>query len=239
MKILHISLDDTKGIFKAVCSNKMDSIFETRTLSFLKEMHIKYDAVFTLFCTYSDGAYEMSKVSDAYINEFKENSGWLRFGFHCYREDYEYIADSAEEFMKYYEMFQAQTARITGQAEPVKILRLHGFQGSLEMCRFLKEKGTAALLAADDGRNSYYLNEKENEDLRNLNYFYDKMTGLEFVKSCTRLENSTDVIQELDERKKGGGNLIPVFTHEWQMDRADIREKFELCCKWGVENCGN
>ena len=43
---LHISLDDTKGIFKALSSGTFQSIFDTRTLNFLRRMHQLYGTKF-------------------------------------------------------------------------------------------------------------------------------------------------------------------------------------------------
>ena len=228
MSRLHISLYDNKGIFKVLSLGKVNSIFETRTLYFLKKMHEEYGSVFDLYCTYSDGEYNLGKVPDCYMNEFMENASWLRFGFHCYNEREENKEDISD-FKVHYEKFNIEIERVTGQ-----IIRIHGFKGNKEICDFLRKSGVKTLLASDDSRMNYYLDEVRNGKLLKERHLYDDVLGIEFVTSCVRLENAKDIIYEINKRYDMGDLLIPVFTHEWQMDREDIRNKLELCCKWGM-----
>lgn len=230
MSNIHISLDDVKGIFKFLVSNSPKSIFETRTLSFLKKMNCTYGTKFDLYCTCSDGTYSLENVPDTYKNEFANNSEWLRFGFHCYRErgceDY-----TDKEFIHQYNDFEKQIVRVTGSSRQTDILRIHAFELNREMCIFLKEKGINTLLTADDERRSYYLNQ-ENVDKLKREYVYDDLsTHIKFLRSCTRLEKNTDIVREITEYQQKAVDVIPVFTHEWMMDNDDVREKMELCCK--------
>lgn len=233
MSRLHISLDDTKGIFKVLSLGKVSSIFETRTLDFLKEMHEEYGSVFDLYCTYSDGEYNLGKVLDDYADEFMENASWLRFGFHCYNEREENKEDISD-FKVHYEKFNIEIERVTGQINFPKILRIHGFKGNKEICDFLRKSGVKTLLASDDSRMNYYLDEVRNGKLLKERHLHDDVLDIDFVTSCVRLENAKDIIYEIDKRYDMGDLLIPVFTHEWQMDREDVRNKLELCCKWGM-----
>lgn len=151
---LHISLDDVKGIFKVLAEDSMDSIFETRTLAFLNKMHELYGMQIGLFCTYQDGNFSLEKVSEKYVDEFRRNQNWLTFGFHCYDENLTYDRDNLNDFQRHFDRFQKQIRRITGQKNTVDALRLHSFGGSLENCRFLREKGVKTLFTADDDRTS-------------------------------------------------------------------------------------
>lgn len=236
MSRLHISLDDTKGIFKALCSTTLESVFETRTLRFLQDMHNKYGTVFYMYCTCVQGDFSLEKVPEYFRSEFEENGNWLKFGFHCHDEIDKDEFQSLEKFKEDYYFFQKQMLRITGQTEQVEMIRTHGFRGNKSICEFLKKKGVHLLLASDDNRVNYYLNERENEILITNKSYIDEVIGLEFVRSCTRLEDAENILLELDERKNAGNKLIPVFTHEWQMDKEAIREKMKLCCEWGARN---
>lgn len=236
MSKLHVSLDDTKGIFKAISEGKLKSIFETRTLSFLQKLHLKYGTEFTLYCTYADSIYKLENVTEIYRKEFIEHSHWLHFGFHCFRESDEISKQDLNQFVLNFNQFQKQMWRITGQETNCSILRLHGFQGSKMICSFLKERGVQIFLGSDDDRQNYYLDEGQNESLKIKRRLYDGNLNIEFVKSCNRLEVAEDIMRELTFRKNEDDVLIPIFTHEWQMDNSEIREKLENCCKWGAEN---
>ena len=236
MSKLHVSLDDTKGIFKAIRDGEKKSIFETRTLSFLQELHLKYDTEFTLYCTYADADYQLEDVTEIYRDEFMKHSKWLHFGFHCFRESDEISKQDLDQFVSNFTKFEEQIRRVTGQEEIGSILRLHGFQGNKMICSFLKEIGVQILLASDDERRNYFLDERQNHLLQTQRRVYDESLNIEFVKSCIRLEDAEDIMQDLIFRKREEDAIIPVFTHEWQMDYSEIRDKLEACCKWGAEN---
>lgn len=239
MSSLHISLDDTKGIFKALLSEEYKSIFETRTLSFLQKLHLKYGSEFTLYCSYRDWSYQLSDVSDRYREEFESENTWLHFGFHCFDERAQLKNVELHQFISQFSLFEKQIERIVGQKDCATILRLHGFQGNKEILSFLKEKGVTIFLSSDDERQNYYLDENQNYILQNDRRFYDKDMNIEFVRSCVRLENANTIIEDLNFRKQRNDNLIPVYTHEWQMDNQEVRERLELCCEWGVEKSDN
>lgn len=234
--MLHLSLDDTKGIFKALCTESLSSIFETRTLAYLKKMNYKYGTCFYLFCTCADDTYSLKNVSDKYKNEFLLNENWLKFGFHCYKENLSYVAGVDKNFENDYCFFNYHIKRITGQKNKVDALRLHGFQGTEHICDYLHKQGIKILFTADDQRKSYYLNKDAMLSLETHGLYFDEKIKMTFIKSCIRLENAEDIWLEMDNKKRRKENIISVFTHEWQMDRKDIREKIELCCKWGVEH---
>lgn len=231
MRQMYISLDDVKGIFKALISEKYNSIFETRTLNFLRAMHELYGVEVYLFCTYKDGKFSLENVSDRYMEEFRKNLYWLKFGFHCYQEKSLYSKSDEVDFLYYFDRFYEQIRRITGQEKVVDALRIHGFWGNETICKYLRENGVTSLFTADDDRKSYYLNQEAEEILRNKGIFYDVKQDLKFIRSVTRLENSVDIIAEVKGKQNAGWSTISLFTHEWLMDNEEVRKKFELCCQ--------
>lgn len=229
---MHISIDDVKGVFKALSARKLNSIFDTRTLGFLKTMHEKYNAEFDLYCTYTKGEYLFADLIDRYQKEFKENSAWLRFGMHCYSEqedrgNYLFVDDI--------DLFLRELNRITGQGKMSQFLRTHRFLGDREYCKALAEKGVSYLLTADDNRISYYLNEESTAILKEKGCWHDNETGIDFIKTAFRLENINNVHEEIMEYRKRKYPIIAIFTHECLMDSIDIRNKMEICCKYSME----
>ncbi len=234
----HFSLDDVKGIFKALIEDNPDSIFETRTLGFLEKMHELYDIEIDLYCTYQHYWYCMKNVSDRYKKQFLDN-GWINFGFHCFDEERS-ICDYSENFEDEYGRFENDIYRITGQNDSGKVLRLHGFEGSKGICMFLKNKGMQYLLGADTNRNSYFLDKSANLRLQNELMYHDDNTGIDFIRSCTRLEDVKDAsFSEFDKEIRRyydkRADLIPIYTHEWQLDKSEIRNLFENCCSISME----
>ena len=231
MNRLHISLDDVKGIFKALINNGFDSIFDTRTLSYLKYLHDKYGVSFNLFCTYCQEEYSLARVSEKYAREFKENSGWLDLCFHCFEEMDDYIHMEEDAFLNKYDAFMRERVRLTGKTTDVEILRIHRFGANESICNCLRKRGVRNLLCSDDLRKNYYLDDKENTILHKEYYYYDSKKDISFYKSCTRLEDAENILDEIERYKDLRIDVIPVFTHEWVMDREDVRQKLADICK--------
>ena len=234
MNRIHISIDDVKGIFKALSEENLNSIFETRTMYFLKQMNSKYGTCFDLYCTCQDKGYFFHNNSDKYLKEFEENKEWMRFGYHCY-DEYE-LGDPL--FEEHITCFVKDLEFVNGHNKMSNITRLHGFKGKKEECLFLKKYGIDTFLSSDEGYDSYYLNHEQNEYLRKNGEFFDEENGLLFIKSCTRLENVDSIFEEIEQVGKQRDGIISVFTHEWQIDREDVRNKLEACCKY-AEKTGN
>ena len=231
MSQIHISLDDVKGIFKALIKGTPDSIFDTRTLGFLQFLHENYDACFDLFCTFKHESYSLSEVPDKYKYEFAENAEWLRFGFHCYEESDDYSFVDVERFRCCYTSFANEIKRVTGQNDYPQMLRIHRFSASMDICKVLKESGVDILLASDDNRCDYYLSDEENRKLHADLQYYDDRLKMKFYKSCTRLENTDRIELEVENYKRLNVGVVPVFTHEWLMDDPIVRERMETVCR--------
>lgn len=228
---ISISLDDVKGIFRTLVNEELNSIFETRTLKFLKELHDKYGTSFELFCTYSHKDYCLANMTEKYKNEFKSNSDWLKFGFHCFEEDSAISDMCSTEFEMMFVDFIKHLNRVTGQDICLKQLRLHGFNGTKEICRILRKHGVVTLLASDDNRKNYYLNSKKNALLFEEGIYFDKEEDIRFVSSCVRLENNENIMNQISNKIDNKIDLIPIFTHEWQMDNETVRKRMEECCR--------
>jgi len=230
MKKICLSLDDVKGVFKVLSEEKIKSVFETRTLDFLKKMNSKYGTTFELYCTYEHGSYSMANLSDKYRTEFEENNQWMKFGFHCIDEKNDYCSDDQSHFEIQYKKYLADLERVTGQKENLEHLRLHGFQGTRNICRVLHQYGVKCLWASDDNRENYYLSSVDNQKLLAQGVFFDASEEIEFIGSCGRLEHNDSIFEQV-QAKIEKVDKIPIYTHEWKMDDESVRKKVELCCK--------
>lgn len=230
---IHISIDDVKGVFRALEEEKMNSIFDTRMLGFLKTMHEKYNTQFDLYCTYSKEGYSFADISDRYQKEFIDNYNWMRLGFHCYSEQED---RSRGSFISDINLFMRELKRITGQNKMPQYLRTHKFLGDMQYCKALMENGASFLLTADDNRNCYYLDSTVTDILAEKGYWYDDKNSIAFVKTAFRLENVDDVYKEIMNCSKKKYPVIAIFTHECFMDSIDIRDKFKACCKYSMKN---
>lgn len=227
---ISVSIDDVKGVFKALQKENLDSIFETRTIDFLQKLNSRYGTTFDMYCTYRHDEYTLSAVTNKYRNEFEKNKEWLRFGFHCIEENNKYENISEDDFRKIFEKFLNDLYWVTGQKECIERLRLHGFKGSREICCILRDHGVQELLASDDDRRNYYLDPKSNKTLLEKGVYKDEEIGITFITSFVRLENMNDTINQLNDALRGKEGSIPIFTHEWMLDDDNVRRRLEECC---------
>lgn len=163
---IHCSVDDTLWIFKDLTEHKeYVSIFENPILNKIKELHLKFGAVFTCYCFFNAWYnFTLADATDRFINEFENNADWLKFGFHGYGFDesetdrtYE-AADSAELLLKDYKLVTKELCRITSEKSLAQYLRLSSFKGSREGIRLLHREGIKGFLCAETmERESYYL----------------------------------------------------------------------------------
>lgn len=238
---VQISLDDVKGAFKYLAAHpETGSIFDTLAFGVLRELHQEYGTEFSLFCMYRSGGFSLEQVSDRWRKEFQDNQDWIHFGFHALDENSNYEKAAAASIAADYRITMEEVRRITGINSFEDTIRLHGFSGSREVCRTLKTLGVRCLLTADDERCSYYLNKAENDRVRQEGTYWEEGEEILFCVSLPRLEQSENPVGMMEKQwrktveKNSGetGTVIAVFTHEWQLDRKDIREKLRACCEW-------
>lgn len=234
MSRISISLDDVKGIFKVLQSGNVKSIFETRTLGFLREMHERYGCCFEMYCSYKAGDYCMDNLGNKFSLEFQENAAWLKWGFHCYDEEDVYGEKSGQSLEEILNIFSDCLEKCTAQKNFTNTLRIHRFEGRKEQCEFLWKKGVKYLFTSDDNRDNYYLDDSERKILEKEKILFDVTSGLTFIKSCIRLENINDfgdLEKDIKDRAELEHEIIPIFTHEWKMDDENVRRLFEQCCR--------
>jgi hypothetical protein len=112
-KTVHFSIDDAHYFFKDLTDKETEykSCLENKFLSSLKDLHDKYDAVFTLYVyVIASGAGENGKdfnIANAtrkFDDELKNLSPWLKLGFHGVSRDTSPVLTTGE-FVGHYDKF--------------------------------------------------------------------------------------------------------------------------------------
>ena len=102
---IHFSIDDSNDIFADLTahSDYYDSIFQNQKLRYVKDLHDKYGIVVSFYVFYSwnveKGMFSLSECTNRFKDEFTENAGWLRFGFHA-KDELAYETLTVEEELK-------------------------------------------------------------------------------------------------------------------------------------------
>jgi len=245
---MHISVDDVNTIFKDLSEKNYDSVWNQPIFAFFKNMHDKYDAVFTLNLFYSDGGtWDLSKMTSKYKTEFEGSSDWLKFAFHAYDNYTNYSDESIkpETALKHYNLIIDSIKNFASTASIDRITRTHFYSGSLDTVKVWNnaEYGLKGFLTADDDRDAMlYLNSSKRKLILENDDYYDKTEGLYFVHTDMRLENTDDPIKMLNSIKKdvkfnNQNKALIIFTHEQYLTADDVMKvKIENCCKWAKKN---
>ncbi len=254
---VHFSLDDVNLCFKNL-SQSYTSLFKEPLFNYLKSLHDKYGAKFSLY-TYND---VLSGVPNRYIAEFQASKDWLKIGFHSNTIGHSLATSTYEEGFSYWNLFVDSVIRITGSTESIdRIPRLEYFAGSENALLGMRDANYGALgfLSSDDSRLSYYFDNKKMDYLYNNDYcfdendllflstdircdwFYDNFTSVNSYKK-PRMKKIYDELKyryTSKDYEKGLSSLI-IFTHEWLIyDGIKCNKKIECIvdtCRFAYKN---
>ncbi len=118
-----VYFDDIIWLFRDLTRERPKSLFDHFYLKYFKEAHDKYgfkvqmNVFYRTDYFYGMDEFNLSEMTDAYKNEFRENSDWLKFGFHALQEfpDYPLINSRYEDVKKEFEMIRREVIRFAGE----------------------------------------------------------------------------------------------------------------------------
>lgn len=224
-KYVHFSFDDVYQCLKDIIDHvgSYHSIFENDMFAWMKEMHDKYGAVFSLytFNEYTEQPeYDISDLPDDYAEELSACSSWLKFGFHAKNDKKMYSEDEPDLIKVDYGKFVRSIMYVTGNelACVDRVVRLGFFAGSKLNVQALCdcEQGILGLLTADNDekRVSYFLDGQKTERLNKTGVYCED--GILFLRSCLRMELVDDVdsfMKKMSEYTES--KVIELFAHEY------------------------
>lgn len=227
-KTVHFSVDDTIWLFNDLNSNNYNSAFEQPILAFFLELHQKYGTVISLYCFGEQDWMKLENVTGRYRHELEENGQWLRFGFHARNENMRYAEADAQQAAVDYADVMAQLWRISGACLDV-FPRIHCYSANRSALEAMQKKGLRGVLCSESEEIvSYDLEENEAQQLRSAGIYSNKSSGLTYLTTDIRIEESACMLESILERQNR--RHLEVFTHEWALEREYVQEKIRICC---------
>ncbi len=229
-KKIHFSVDDTLGCLKWLTKNQesVNSIFDSYVFGFAKYLYEKYGIPTSFYCMYTDGDFALNEVPDIWKKEFRENSHWLKLGFHTYEGNVQYADAEETKIMHDFRVVTEELKRITGGEQNItNVLRLHYFAGNEATVKCLTEQGVLTFLCADDERGSYNLSEDEEKILKRDEFYHSDKYLCDYIPTNIRIENINDMDGEIQKVRCMNGNWITIFTHERYIGLASMRKTIE------------
>ena len=227
----HFSVDDVGLLMKVIATDTPASIFENGTFAFLKNMHEKYGACFTLNLFYSitvDGnEWTLASFPNTYKDELTANSSWLKFAFHGGDGTITYNSeDNNPSAITAYNNTMNAIASFAGEASIDYMPRVTYYSGNKTLFNALRDTGNFwGCLTADDTRvDNSSLNEAERECVNVSSDYIDFANMLYYVRTIGRIDNyavsgdntDTSLIEakvKADLNDNGSNNIFEYFCH--------------------------
>lgn len=243
-RYMHVSIDDVIGILEDITKSEYKSIFQHHILAFLKSMHDEYGAVFSLYCFYEKDGWNLSQMTDEFVEEFEKASDWLKLSFHGknYGSRYDDESIKPEQALEHCKQVIEQIIRFAGESSIDTIPRIHFFSGKIKSAQKWRDYLLKGLLAADDDRkDNVYLDEAQQQELAKYGDWYDVKENLYILKTILRLEAVKEPYYELENTKTAEGSneqqkKFIIFTHEQYLNNKDMQDKIIQVCKWAKKN---
>lgn len=239
---IHLSIDDVESCLKNLENNEYNSLFDEPYFAMLKDLHEKYNACFSLY-VYTESFNAITKTS--YREDFIKNSNWLKIGYHSTNASTNFANDTYITAKQKYNTFVENVLRICGTNRVIdRVPRFANYVAPLYMIDGTADAncGVIGLLDADDDRVSYNHNQNIINFMKNHYEYFDNISQLFFIKTNLRIENSTNLQNDLLEILKttnGTNRNIEIFTHEWWMYNGITvthKQELETICSWANSN---
>ena len=183
----HFFIEDNIWFLRDLNRDRPKSVFSHPYLAMLKRLHEKFGLKIQLDIFIETEDFKLSEMTDEYKNEWKENSDWIRFGFHSrtefpgdpylnasYDEVYHDCVETHREIERFAgkECISYDTSIHFGtiSKEGMRALRDCGIRGIIDLFAFEGQENLAFGVRFDDKKEAYKYDEETG-----LNFFYNDM----------------------------------------------------------------
>lgn len=237
--LIHFSVDDTIAVFENLTKEEYSSCFDEPVLGFFKSLNEQYGLKVTMYCFYEKSkGFSLKDGTEKFREEFRQNSHWLKFGFHGRNCDSKYNEYEKDEFIRETELVYENLERMVSPEAISYNVRLGFATGNMECVNAFKQKYPKfqTLYGAEDKRIEYYLSKEENDVLLEQGSFFESKVGITIVLSELRLEMQQDMPSYLKRLQSRDGYAF--FTHEQcfgdDAQRERVKRNLTFLCETGT-----
>jgi len=256
-----LSIDDNIWFLRDLQDNisTYQSLFDNPYLAFLKEVNNLYGTKIHLNLFYkTDGVFQkddfnLSRFSDKFKDEWKNNADWLTLSFHALGEfpDQPYMRASYDQTKADCDLVENEIKRFAGEEVMTNVTTIHWGEATREASRVLRDAGYTGQLGyfnIDDDQYSasYYLSEDERRHIKKRFVWKDHSEGVTFIKTSIVIDTKKldEIVPHLDSYVKNANKppYLDLLVHEQYFYpfyfnyQPDYREKILTAVKWAHEN---
>jgi len=211
------TVDDNIRFFKEITERKYSSIFEHPYLAMYKRLHKEFGLKVQLNLFYRCNGFDLSMMSDAYKDEWSENSDWLKMSFHSELENVRPYENSGyDEVKEHCESVHNEILRFAGESSLARTTTVHYCVTTHQGLDALKGCGVEGLLGlfgtSESPRTSYGIPFEDAEKIRQGNIVHDNgiaFSGIDIILNCF---SEQEILRQVDGLI--GRESIKVMIHE-------------------------
>lgn len=152
-------IDDVIWVYRDLTRQKPKSMFDNAYMAMLKKAHDDYgfkvqlNSFYRTDFFYGSDEFTLSEMTDAYKDEWKSNSDWLKIGFHAKQEfpDYPYVNGEYEYVKKDFQQIFDEVKRFASEDNIGYAVTPHWTVISRDGARALRDCGVRVITAIDGG----------------------------------------------------------------------------------------
>ncbi len=243
------TVDDNIRFLKELTENNYNSLFDHPYLKMYKRLHKQFGLKVQLNLFYEMDGFNLSKMTDKYLAEWKENSDWLKLSFHSKLEN-----ESPYEFSGYDEVYadckavQDDIIRFASNDALAYTTTIHYCRTTDKGLKALKDNDVQALLGLfgteEKPRTSYGLSDRDAGLIRKGEIVANSGIAFGGIDIILNLYDVEDILGKLNMLV---GREIKVMIHEqyfypdykWYQESFEEKlfETFSFLRKNGYESC--
>lgn len=217
MKNFCFTVDDNIRFLKEITQRQYKSMFEHPYLAMYRRLHEEFDLKVQLNLFYRMKDFDLSQVSDAYYEEWKENSDWLKLSFHSELENVRPYENSGyQEVYDDCKRVNEQIKRFASSAALASTTTVHYCLLTKDGVKAMEDNDVSGLLGlfgtCQKPSTSYSIEEGKAAEIRNgeiLKIGKISYASIDIVLNCFSADNILEQLAHMSQR-----DCIRVMIHE-------------------------
>lgn len=225
-------MDDNIRFLKEITENGYQSIFEHPYLAMYRRLHEEFDLKIQLNLFYRLDNFDLSMMSDAYYEEWKENADWLKLSFHSELENVNpYALSGYDEAYADCKRVHEQIVRFAAPEALASTTTVHCCLTTKDGLRAMEANGVKGLLGLfgtqEKPRTSYGIEESDAARIRNgeiLQIGNISFAAIDIVLNCFSTE---EILQQLARMRQREGIRVMIHEQYFYADYYMYQPEFE------------
>ena len=225
-------MDDNIRFLKEITENHCQSIFDHPYLGMYRRLHEEFGLKVQLNLFYSLENFDLSQMSDAYYEEWKENSDWLKLSFHSEIENVKPYESS--DYGKVYEACRKVHEQIKRFASPSALAStttIHYCLLTEEGLRAMEDNCVLGLLGlfgnAQKPRTSYGIEESKAEIIRSGEILKIGKTSFASIDIILNLFSAEEILEQLMGMSQRSSIRVMIHEQYFYSDYKNYQPEFE------------